>query len=435
MNDIIQHWDTQKLGKPYYFFYVYVPKKLSDNEAFSQESIDIQHGIWHFKDGTDQQYFTNIFIEKIKNSFSNVQNLTLACIPASSKVANTCRYRAFSEKVCSFLGMNNGFDHVSIVDEKDPKHLSNVESYCVLNFDKEFFKGKSVILFDDVVTKGNSMKHFISQLESLGANVIACFSIGKTYYSRTDGFNPIHPWSETSIRSGLKAEPVSTDISIRSEDIIKHEPENVDAPQMQYIVESSIKNEKTASDVDAPVCHPQYTFGDIIKFGSYYGHPIEWEVLEQKGNNVLLISKFGLTCREYHNKLENTSWAECSLREWLNNTFFEKSFSSLEKDSMIKHKVNAEVISGHELNPGENTTDFVHILSVDDYERFYDGQVHHWHCYLAKNKKKQMQCWLRNYGLDRTKAAFVGRSGRLHLGGSEVVKPRNTVRPVILIRV
>ena len=68
MNDIIQHWDTQKLGKPYYFFYVYVPKKLSDNEAFSQESIDIQHGIWHFKDGTDQQYFTNIFIEKIKNS-------------------------------------------------------------------------------------------------------------------------------------------------------------------------------------------------------------------------------------------------------------------------------------------------------------------------------------------------------------------------------
>lgn len=45
MNDIIQHWDTQKLGKPYYFFYFYVPKKLSDNEAFSQESIDIQHGI------------------------------------------------------------------------------------------------------------------------------------------------------------------------------------------------------------------------------------------------------------------------------------------------------------------------------------------------------------------------------------------------------
>lgn len=28
MNDIIQHWDTQKLGKPYYFFYVYVPKKV-----------------------------------------------------------------------------------------------------------------------------------------------------------------------------------------------------------------------------------------------------------------------------------------------------------------------------------------------------------------------------------------------------------------------
>lgn len=433
MNDIIQHWDTQKLGKPYYFFYFYVPKKLSDNEAFSQESIDIQHGIWHFKDGTDQQYFTNIFIEKIKNSFSNVQNLTLACIPASTKVANTCRYRIFSENVCSTLGMNNGFDHISIEKEKEPKHLSNVESYCVLNFDKEFFKGKSVILFDDVVTKGNSMKNFIFQLESLGANVIACFSIGRTYYSRTDGFNPIHPWSETSLRSGLKVEPVSTDISISTEDIFKHEIRIDSDPQIPNLVEPCIKHE--SQKVEPPVSQIQYVFGDNINFGSYYGHPIEWEVLEQKGNNVLLISKYGLTCREYNDKLENTSWAECTLREWLNKTFLEKSFSSMEKVKMIKHKVNAEVVSGHELNPGENTMDFVHILSVDDYERFYDSNVHHWHCYLAKDKKTKRQCWLRNYGLDRTRAAFVGRSGTLHLGGSEVIKPRNTVRPVILIRV
>ena len=144
-------------------------KKLSDNEAFSQESIDIQHGIWHFKDGTDQQYFTNIFIEKIKNSFSNVQNLTLACIPASSKVANTCRYRAFSEKVCSFLGMNNGFDHVSIVDEKHamtfaPK-LSNWEIKCFIELPLVTTSSKSITDFP--------LKNSLSNKEKEESEVVA----------------------------------------------------------------------------------------------------------------------------------------------------------------------------------------------------------------------------------------------------------------------
>src|SRR5574344_2179412 len=101
------------------------------------------------------------------------------------------------------------------------------------------------------------MKNFIFQLESLGANVIACFSIGRTYYSRTDGFNPIHPWSETSLRSGLKVEPVSTDISISTEDIFKHEIRIDSDPQIPNLVEPCIKHE--SQKVEPPVSQNRST--------------------------------------------------------------------------------------------------------------------------------------------------------------------------------
>ena len=405
-------WDLTKLGKPYYFFFYYISKWLSETEAFSKESIDIQKMIWKFKDGINQQNFTELVIEKIKNSFDNVDNLTFACIPASTTYSNISRFKSFSKNVCDVLGINNAFDHIKIIKEKSPKHVTNIENYCVLDFDKDFFRGKSVILFDDVVTKGNSMRRFISQLENIGAKVLGCISIGRTYYERVDEWNPAHPWSETAIRSGIKVEPAVKDIFL----------------DLEEVNPTDTAEENTITPV-------QYAFGDVIKFGTFYDNPIEWEVLEQKGNKVLLISKYGLTCREYNKKLVNTTWAECSLRKWLNDVFFERSFSTQEKEKMIRHLVNAEVVSGHELNPGENTKDFVHILSVDDYLRFYEDKAHHWKCYLLIDKQTMKQCWLRNYGFDRTRAAFIGRSGSLHLGGSLVDKPRNTVRPVILIKV
>ena len=148
-------WDLTKLGKPYYFFFYYISKWLSETEAFSKESIDIQKMIWKFKDGINQQNFTELVIEKIKNSFDNVDNLTFACIPASTTYSNISRFKSFSKNVCDVLGINNAFDDIKIIKEKSPKHVTNIENYCVLDFDKDFFRGKSVILFDDVVTKGN----------------------------------------------------------------------------------------------------------------------------------------------------------------------------------------------------------------------------------------------------------------------------------------
>ncbi len=56
--------------------------------------------------------------------------------------------------------------------------------------DSIFFKGKYVLLFDDVITSGRSMERLKQKLESVGAIVIAGLSIGRTKHER-QGSNPI----------------------------------------------------------------------------------------------------------------------------------------------------------------------------------------------------------------------------------------------------
>lgn len=54
------------------------------------------------------------------------------------------------------------------------------------SFDREFFKGKYVLLFDDVITKGISMSIFKRKMESLGAIVVGGLALGKTKHERPD---------------------------------------------------------------------------------------------------------------------------------------------------------------------------------------------------------------------------------------------------------
>lgn len=79
--------------------------------------------------------------------------------------------------------MDNAFEHIQVVEDATPKHLGGTGT-PVLHFDENFFKGRYILLFDDVITKGNSMLRFKLKLEALGATVIAGVSIGKTTHER-----------------------------------------------------------------------------------------------------------------------------------------------------------------------------------------------------------------------------------------------------------
>ncbi len=67
-----------------------------------------------------------------------------------------------------------------------------------------------------------------------------------------------------------------------------------------------------------------------ISFGSFHGQDIEWLVISEQDGKKLLLSKYGLDSREYHETSDPVSWENCTLRSWLNGEFFDEAFSDEE---------------------------------------------------------------------------------------------------------
>ena len=183
--------------------YYYYPTKCSW-EA-SDEEWDIRNLVWDFKANPNRpqsvfeitsrhQRAMNEVVPEFKRVLhkffgSNISKLTLVCIHSSKRVVTERRYKDFSSLICNETGIANGYSYVHIAEEGDPTHLGGGVQ-AQFSVDNSFFKGRNVILFDDIITSGKSMERFKRLLESAGANVIAGLSIGKTKHER-QGSNPI----------------------------------------------------------------------------------------------------------------------------------------------------------------------------------------------------------------------------------------------------
>lgn len=150
--------------------------------------------VWNFKNSQGktlpsehQRALDNLvprIVRELNSSFGqNLSQLTLVCIPAASKENNERRFKDFSDILTRQTNMYNAYSHIRVTCDATPKHLGGT-GMPDLWFDESFFKGKFILLFDDVITRGNSMMRFKTKMESMGAIVIGGFSIGRTSHTR-----------------------------------------------------------------------------------------------------------------------------------------------------------------------------------------------------------------------------------------------------------
>ena len=67
--------------------------------------------------------------------------------------------------------------------------------------------------------------------------------------------------------------------------------------------------------------------GDTVAFGKYDDEKIAWKVLEKKENELILLSDHCIAKHAYHDKNKAVTWENCTLRKWLNDTFYQKALS------------------------------------------------------------------------------------------------------------
>lgn len=138
----------------------------------------------------------------------------------------------------------------------------------------------------------------------------------------------------------------------------------------------------TAEPTLVPTATPvPVAVGDHVWFGAYPQTaagtdetPIEWLVLDRDGDDVLLLSRYGLDCMPYHDRLEATAWSECSLRAWLNDEFFYRAFTFEERQGVLSAFVDngaAQGCAGWLTSGGRNTIDRVFLLSYAEANRYF----------------------------------------------------------------
>lgn len=109
----------------------------------------------------------------------------LCCVPAATNSKYIRRFKRFAAEVSKRTGIQNGTKHVNIAGMREAKHhnachiVSESFGYAV-STDPDFFEGKNVILFDDLITTGATANEFAEELEAVGANVLGAMFLART---------------------------------------------------------------------------------------------------------------------------------------------------------------------------------------------------------------------------------------------------------------
>lgn len=125
----------------------------------------------------------------------------------------------------------------------------------------------------------------------------------------------------------------------------------------------------------------KFTVGNYVTFGEYpqttAGEdmtPIEWLVLARDGDKALLISRYGLDAQPYNKDHTSVTWETCTLRTWLNVTFYNKAFSSDEQAAILTTSVDNGKNQGYSkwsTSGGNNTEDKVFLLSYAEANKYF----------------------------------------------------------------
>ena len=206
-------------------------------------------------------------------------------------------------------------------------------------------------------------------------------------------------------------------------------------------------------NIASAVIQLKFAVGNYVIFGNYPqtndvndNSPIEWLVLESDGETALLISRYALDCKPYNERYEATTWETCTLRSWLNSEFFNKAFSTEEKQYILQSDVSADKNPKYSTNPGNATKDNVFLLSIVEANKYFKSDdarkcaptdyAIQQGAYTSDSYKVEGRraCWwwLRSPGNSSYNAADVDPDGSI--GNFSVSGSSDAVRPCVRVR-
>ena len=177
--------------------------------------------------------------------------------------------------------------------------------------------------------------------------------------------------------------------------------------------------------------------------------PIKWRVLAVDGDELLLLADKNLDNQKYNSKSTSIAWNDCTLRKWLNDTFLEDAFSSVEQQEIHEVTIINKDNPQYKTKGGEDTTDKIFLLSIEEaskqeygfdigFDKSRNTRSSESTNYVRQNGDSLYRdriygyWWLRSPGMDSRYASIVSSSGYAYCHGASVSE-QHVVRPALYI--
>ena len=177
--------------------------------------------------------------------------------------------------------------------------------------------------------------------------------------------------------------------------------------------------------------------GEKMTFGKY-----EWRVLDVQDDSALVITEHIIEQRPYHTAYKDITWADCSLRKYLNGEFYDK-FDEADKARIIPVINKNPDNEWYGTKGGEDTEDRIFLLSIEESACKYFGDSSANLYNLKKNKRYWFErknennskrtarpeggtwnswWWLRSPGRCSVKAVYIHGNGNIGIQGNNILK-------------
>jgi ATP-dependent DNA helicase RecQ len=157
----------------------YLPTRYSANDEQTKD----RYAVYDFKNGNCSDRIFNAFAKYIKEQAGNNKSNWVVCfIPASTDWKTKRRYSNLASRLQSATGVKATLSAITREIDKESGHLNGKVGNPIegVAFDSSEFRGKNVILIDDVITRGKTFMLTANELLNRGASDVIGLFVAKT---------------------------------------------------------------------------------------------------------------------------------------------------------------------------------------------------------------------------------------------------------------
>ena len=169
---------------------------------------------------------------------------------------------------------------------------------------------------------------------------------------------------------------------------------------------------------------------------------VAWLILTYDEEKVLLVSRYALDAKPFHNEEASISWTDSFIREWLNGDFCNSVFTDEEKELILPGVVSYTENSAYGYSDAPQEEDRLFLLSEEECLAYLPSEESR-RLYATPYAVQQGcapagtgYCWwfLRTPGNGGTMAEEVGDFGQISCEGNLITNGQHGIRPAVWIR-